>query len=313
MQALPPAIPSTPAPIVSPAGETTSPGISERSVLNDRIDQIVADARAKTGGTLGVVVWDLGTNVLVQKNAEQAFPMASVFKLPLAFAAYDAVDRGRLHLDTRITIERSDLVPGVSPIADAYDRGQHAYSVRELLYRMLVDSDNTAADVIYRLIGGADDVNAALRDAGIDAIVVRTNEAGNVANAKAGKTFAQGGDNAGSPSAIALLLADLAQGRVLTQASRTALLDTLARVNTFPGRLRAGLPPNVRLRHKTGTTVAFDGVVDGTNDVGIATINGRDVVIVTMLQGAKGTEAARDAILASVARAASDATRLFSL
>jgi hypothetical protein len=103
------------------------------------------------------------------------------------------------------------------------------------------------------------------------------------------------------------------KGQSLSQSSRNALLDSLAQVKTFPGRLRAGLSPATRLRHKTGTSTAFNGAVDATNDVGVATINGRDVVIVAMLQGATGTGDQRDAFLASVARAASDATRLFPI
>lgn len=309
---IPPAV-STPAPIVSPAGEKAGAGISERSVLRDRIDLIVANAKKTTGGTLGVVVWDLGTNVLVQNNAEQPFPMASTFKLAVAYAAYASVDRGIMRLDSRVAVERGDLVRGVSPIAEAYDRTTHVYSVRDLLSRMLVDSDNTAADVLYRVVGGADAINAALHNAGFDAIVIRTNEAGNAANERAGKTFASGADNAGSPAAIALFLSALVNGRILSASSRSAFLDELARVKTGPDRLRAGLPANVRLRHKTGTSATIGGVVDATNDVGIATVNGRDVVIVAMLEGAAGTAAQRDAILADVARAATDATRAFPL
>lgn len=303
-----------PTPVVIPTPEPSpSASLSERSILADRLDQIVAETKARTGGRLGVVVWDLGTNVLVQRNAESAFPLASVLKIPIAYAAYEAIDTGKLRADQEIAVLPTDLVGTVSPIADAYAGGPHAYTARELIDRMLLDSDNTAADVLYRVLGGADAINGSVRRMGIEAMVIRTDEAGNIADAKSGRSFAQGGDNAGSPAAVALLLAQLARDQVLSEASRRGLLEALSRVNTFPGRLRAGLPEHTWLAHKTGTSATFGGSVDATNDVGIANINHRHVVIVAMLQGARGTPAQRDAALAAVARAAYDATSLFPI
>jgi beta-lactamase class A len=216
-----------------------------------------------------------------------------------------------LRLDQAIELQPQDIVTQISPIAEEYARGQHTYSVRELVTRMLQDSDNTAADVLYRVLGGSQALNDSLGAIGIDGIVFRTDEAGLVADAKAGRTFDLGGDNAGSPASIATLLADLAQGRVLSTESRTQLRSILSGVNTFPGRLRAGFPPDTHIEHKTGTSSTIAGITDATNDVGIVTVNGRTIVVVAMLHGARGTDAARDAILASVARVAYDATRLF--
>ncbi|MDP9025356.1 MAG: hypothetical protein M3N13_08285, partial [Candidatus Eremiobacteraeota bacterium] len=59
LQVDPPSIPSFPAP--SPS----TPPVSERSLLAERLDAIVERAKLKTGGTLGVVIDDLGTGVSV--------------------------------------------------------------------------------------------------------------------------------------------------------------------------------------------------------------------------------------------------------
>ena len=302
MQAIPTAVP-----LPSP----TPTSVSERSVLSDGLDVLAARAKQETGGTLGAVIWDLGTGVNIQTSGEVAFPMASVQKLPLAVLTYAAIDDGKLRADQSIELQPADIVKEVSPIAEEYQRGRHTYSVHELVARMLQDSDNTAADALYRLLGGSQPINESLGALGIDGIVFRTNEAGLIADAESGRTFERGGDNAGSPASIASLLADLAQGRVLSAGSRNQLRTILARVNTFPGRLRAGFPAGTQLEHKTGTSDTVAGVTDATNDVGIATVNGRTVVIVAMLRGARGSDAERDAILASVAHVADDATRLF--
>ena len=298
-------------PTAVPLPSPTPTSVSERGVLSDGLDALAARTQQQTGGTLGVVIWDLGTGVNIQRNAELPFPMASVQKLPLAVLTYAAIDNGKLRPDEAIEVQPDDVIRHVSPIAEEYDRGKHTFSVHELLVRMLQDSDNTAADVLYRVLGGSQAINASLDALGLDSIVFRTDEAGLAADAKAGRTFARGGDNAGSPSSIASLLADLAQGRILTADSRNQLRAILSGVNTFPGRLRAGFPPETPLEHKTGTSDTMGGVTDATNDVGIATVNGRTIIVVAMLRGARGTDAERDAILASVARVAYDATRLF--
>lgn len=303
------AMQAVPTPLTIPTAAPTS--VSERSVLNDRLDALAAKTSRELGGTLGVVVWDLGTGVSVQRNAQLAFPMASVAKLPLAVAAYAAIDAGKLKPDQAITLVKSDVVTTVSPLAAEYDKGHRVYALRELISRMLEDSDNTAADAVYRVLGGADALNDTMNALGIDGIVFRTNEAGLIADAKAGRTFARGGDNAGSPAAVALLLSDLAQGRILSDGSRQQVRDMLARVATFPGRLRAGFSASTHIEHKTGTSQTLGGVTDATNDVGIVNANGRTIVVVAMLMHARGSDAQRDAVLANAAQIANDATRLF--
>lgn len=302
----------TPTPTPEPIGPSPAPTpFSERGVLNGGLDALAARVKAQTGGTLGAVIWDLQNGVSVQRNGQQAFPMASVQKLPLAVLAFAAIDAGQFQADQAIAIEPADVVTTVSPLAQEYAKGRRTYSLRELIARMLQDSDNTAADVLYRVLGGAQAINASLTAMGFDGFAYRTNEAGLGADAAAGRTFDRGGDNAGSPSAIALLLGDLAQGRILSETSRAELRGMLAAVNTFPGRLRAGFPGGTHVEHKTGTSMTIAGVTDATNDVGIVTANGRTLVIVAMLHGAKGSDAQRDSLIAAVAQIANDATRLF--
>jgi beta-lactamase class A len=72
--------------------------------------------------------------------------------------------------------------------------------------------------------------------------------------------------------------------------------------------LRAGLPPNVPLAHKTGTGNTFGGVADATNDAGVITFpDGRRIVVVAFLYASRADDATRDATLAAVAHAVYDA------
>lgn len=301
-----PGVPAFPSPTASSAP------VSERSLLVAGIDAAVARAKVKTGGKLGVVVLDLGTGVNVARNEDVAFPLASLQALPLSVVAYAAADAGKFEPDTLVEVDAADLVATGSKIAHDFSGGRRAYSFREVIVRML-DGDKTAANVVYRLLGGADAINADLHTIGIDGIVFRTNATGLLDDAASGRTFARGGDNACTPSALATLLGGLESGQILSKPSRTALLAALGRVQGGTGRLRAGLPQGTDFAHEPGTSLTAAGVTDATNDAGIARINRRSVVVVAMLQGARGSEADRDAILASIAQLTYEATRLFPM
>jgi len=273
-------------PVIATPAPTPS---SERQLLRKGILDAGDRARAM-GGVLGAVVIDFATGAVGELNGDVSMPMQSVQKLLIAIVTYGAVDRGTLALDSAVTIEPADLVTHVSPIADQFATGRKTYRVDELLHAMLVDSDNTAAKALTRTLGGIDALNARIRDLGFTTIVAGTDD-----------------DGVATPHAIGKVLTELVDGQLLRASSRAALVNTLASVETFPGRLRAGLPPGTKLAHKTGTSQTIDGVTDATNDVGIVYLRGRTMIVVAMLQGARGSEADRDAVLAAVARAAADA------
>jgi hypothetical protein len=98
------------------------------------------------------------------------------------------------------------------------------------------------------------------------------------------------------------------QGKLLTAASTKALLNALGGVNIAPGRLRAGFASDVTLAHVPGTLAGGSGTNIATNDAGVANVNGRMIIVVAMMEGAHGNDASRDAVLASLAKLATQAT-----
>ena len=73
---------------------------------------------------------------------------ASTIKLPVLLAALELVKRGALSLDKMITVNDSDILP-----SEVFEFGQTQKSLLELLYWMIINSDNTAANVVIRLLG----------------------------------------------------------------------------------------------------------------------------------------------------------------
>jgi beta-lactamase class A len=73
-------------------------------------------------------------------------------------------------------------------------------------------------------------------------------------------------------------------------------------------RLRGLLPPGTVVAHKTGTTATYLGLNGATNDVGVITLprdRGR-LAIAVYVKGSTRDDAARDHIIAMVAKAAFD-------
>ena len=294
----------TPTPTLEPTAtpQPTPTPVPEAVRLSRLPGELDAIAR-QAPGRLGIAVYDPAHDLTISVHGNDAFPLASVFKLAVAVAVQRLADRHKLDLDARVTLTAADLRHGTSPIASAHPRGDVTLTYWELLRDMLVDSDNTACDYLLAKVGGPAAVEDTLRSLGIADVRIRKTEADLYADALAHRSFARGGDNVGTPEAIARLLEAVAGQRAAYLDGTTELMLDLSAVRTGATRFRAGLPPAVRLAHKTGLSDTFDGVTDATNDAGIFLLpDGRRVVVVALLAESRADAATRDAVLADVAR-----------
>jgi beta-lactamase class A len=296
-----------PAPTPTPAAPVPTPvptatPLSEElrlARLPGQLQAIADDAP----GTLGIALYDPYRDARIAIHGDRMFPLASVFKLAVAVTAYRLADQHKLDLDERVSVTAADLRHGVSPIAGAHPRGNVSLTLWELVRAMLVDSDNTACDIVLREIGGPDAVQAMMTRLGYTGFAIRKTEADMYADARAGRTFARGGENGGTPNAVADLLTAIASQRAAGLDATNELLLDLSAVRTGADRFRAGFPPNIRLAHKTGSGDTTGGLAEATNDAGIVTLpDGRRIVLVALLEDSPADDAARDAVLAKVAR-----------
>lgn len=301
----------------------------DAALLDDEIGTIAERAQP---GVLDVAVQNLDGGEMWAWNGQKSFPMQSVFKMPLGGAVLAEVDAGRLNLDEVITIREQDISPPLSPIADAWPEVS-TYTVRELLTRAVSGSDNTAADVIMRRIGGPGVVQSWLRLEGVKEIRVDRYErelqpeAQGLASFRiawkgwpAWKAARDAVPEAGRRAAVDRYLSDprdtstsigmlnflrkLDSGELLSPASTKLLLKLMTETTTGQDRLKAGLPKGARLAHKTGTSATDFGLTPATNDVGIVTLkDGRRYAVVVFLASSPQTDAARAATIADVMRA----------
>lgn len=101
--------------------------------------------------TLGVYAVSLGQSPkrCLKFRANQVFPAASIIKLFVAWAILKEIDRGRLKLAEQIKISPADKVSGHSIIADLDFK---SLSVKNILYFLLAHSDNTAQNLLEKIL-----------------------------------------------------------------------------------------------------------------------------------------------------------------
>ncbi|KPQ02957.1 serine hydrolase [Marinobacter sp. HL-58] len=111
-------------------------------------------------GELGVYVHNLEDGKTADLRAGETWYLASTIKVPVAMAVMEAVDSGELTLDTDVELKAADFVDGAGETN--WKSPGDRVSVRYLFEQMLTHSDNTATDVLIRLVG-MDAVNQLVR------------------------------------------------------------------------------------------------------------------------------------------------------
>src|SRR5688572_4300592 len=103
-------------------------------------------------GSVGVAAWPVGKpGTALAVNADDLYPTASTFKIPLLYALYQMVDRGEISLKQRVKIEEHHRVPGSGVLQDL-DPGLEP-TIRDLAILMTVVSDNQGTDLLYNIVG----------------------------------------------------------------------------------------------------------------------------------------------------------------
>lgn len=132
--------------------------------LHDRLSRIIAEA----GGTWGVVVEDLDSGSRFEHHPQEPFIAESVIKVPIMAAVFAAAERGGCSLDEVLPLRREDLVGG-SGLLFALSPGLRL-SIRDLVTLMIIQSDNTATNVLIDRIG-KEQINQTMRDLGMQGSV----------------------------------------------------------------------------------------------------------------------------------------------
>ncbi|KQP45079.1 serine hydrolase [Pseudorhodoferax sp. Leaf274] len=129
-----------------------------RARLRAEIERLDRDSP----GSLGVYVKRLRDGSTLDYGAGQSWYLGSTAKVPIAVAVLQQVDAGRLQLQTEVALQETDKIDGSGPLV--WNKVGASYRIETLLTRMLGESDNTAANMLVRVVG-ADVLNRSAADA----------------------------------------------------------------------------------------------------------------------------------------------------
>jgi len=319
----------------SAAGVAETTAETEATPLADvsfqRLEQEITRAAKSAGGTVGVNAIHIESGRWIALNSRERFPMASTYKVPIAVQLLARIDRGEITLDRMIELKPSDLHPGGGTLTTLLNKPGVVLSVRNLLELMLLQSDNSATDVLLRLAGGPEATTACIRALNIQDMEINRPTINLIADCTgytlppenewtpelfkklynattpesrktAARKFEADHRDTSTPEAMVMLLERIYRGDLLRPESRALLLDMMERCQTGEARLKGILPSETIVAHKTGT---IGGI---TNDVGIITLpnDAGHVAIAVFVKSSEKGIPERERAIAQIARAVYD-------
>ncbi|UFK97583.1 class A beta-lactamase, subclass A2 [Kaistella faecalis] len=218
--------------------------------------------------TVAVSVLDFGNDKSVHINGNKKLPMLSVFKFHIGLAVLNEVDHGKLSLDQKIFIKKSDLLENTwSPIRERFPEGNIEMSLGELIKYTVAESDNNGCDILLRLIGGTETVQKFIDSKGIRNFTIKVDEE------QMHKGFEFMYLNATTTNSANQLLKDFFNKKMISKTSTDFLMTTMLETSTGKNKIVAQLPESIPVAHKTGSSGKNEkGLTAAENDIGIVTL-----------------------------------------
>ncbi len=172
----------TPVPTATPSA---TPSAATKQTVSSDLKQLITEyltANQIDTDSVGIYVHDFASDGEYTLNEDQYFIAASTYKLPLAVYYYEKINSGEYSLSdvASLTIypdvEESDdssdaaaatpdaaasdetsaapVVPASTPVPATPEPTVYSDTIENLLHKMILNSDNTAAEALYEHMGG---------------------------------------------------------------------------------------------------------------------------------------------------------------
>lgn len=275
---------------------------NKSDLLRNKIEQIVSGKNAVVGVS---IIGNNGKDTL-SLHGDRRFPMQSVFKFHIALAVLSEIDKGNFSLDQKIEIRKEDLLPEDfwSPLRDENPDGG-SFTIERLIQYSVSHSDNTACDVLIRLIGTPKTVEEYIKKSGINDIQITFNE--EEMQAKWENMF----QNWITPKAASETLKKFYDNKdnLLTKSSYDFFWKTNLETTTGKNRIKGQLPEGTIVAHKTGWsgTNKETGITAAVNNIGIVFLpNGQYFIISVFVSESKESFDTNEKIIADIAKVTYD-------
>ena len=274
---------ATPAPTASPA-PTATPSPTVAAATGNVPVEVRAAILSLPGTSSGVFI-DLANSANnASDDPDRVFSAASLIKLSIAGATYQRAANGGVRLSDRAVLQESDKVGGTG-ILQTQPAGT-AYTIDQLIAIMLINSDNTAANLIVDRIGGFGTVNAFSAAQGMGNTIMRRKLNDLAAQAR-------GLDNTTTSGDIARFFTQLQAGQIVDRETSDRLRTILAqRGREDKDWALLNLPADTVAQHMTGTETGLRG------DAILVTVGERQYILVLFVSAPD--EAGMEAAIARV-------------
>lgn len=237
----------------------------------------------KSHAEMGITAILIEKKKTVTHNGEKRFFMASTIKLPIALAFLHLVDEKKDSLDRLIKLDVHHAVPGSGTLHWAFEKKRTTMSLQQILKYMLTDSDNSASDIILKVVNGPRYVTERMYALGLKNMIINrsilqmfmdTNHVDHSLWKKprtvyswkkifnhiplkdkmlAWQYFEKDIRDTTTSDEMAKLLVMLYKKEALSEPSTKLLLNIMEQCKTGRSRIRGLLPPYIKVAHKTGT------------------------------------------------------------
>jgi len=246
---------------------------------------------------VAVAYYDPVTRDTLLLDGLRRYHAASTMKVPVLIELARRVDAGEFRWDQTILVRNSfrSIVDGSEyqlNLADdsdssLYAEEGHELSIDRLARLMITRSSNLATNLLITRLDPAR-VNATAHGLGADSILV-------LRGVEDGKAFERGLNNTTTARDLALLLDAIARGRAATRPGCDRMLDYLL-AQEFNNGIPAGLPPGVKVAHKTGD------ITGASHDAAIVYPQGRGPYVLVVLTKGYNKQADAERLMADLSR-----------
>lgn len=212
---------------------------------------------ASSNGKIGVYALNTENGSQLQYNANERFPMGCTSKVLGVASILDLSIQDKTLLKQKISYSQKDLTDW-SPITEKHlDSGMN---IKELCAAAISYSDNTAMNLLVKKMNGLEQMNSFAHTLG--------NSSFRQDNIWPEEAFSGGPGNvkdSSTPKDMAISLQKLIFTKALAKSQQELLVSWLKATVTGVKRIKAGVPRNWIVAHKTGT----GSIYGTTNDLGI--------------------------------------------
>lgn len=238
-----------------------NPNLSTSQLIPLPLNQEMADLKTALLGLSeensslkpGLFLVDLDNNNYVNLQGEELLPAASTIKVPILVAFLQAVDEGRIRLDEMLTMKQEHIATGSGTMQDQPVDSE--FTALETATLMIIDSDNTATNMLIERLGGIETLNQLFTEWGLK-------------NTQLKDILPDlPGTNKTTAKDLVQVMAQVNQGKLVSMKSRDLMLRIMSQTKNN-SLLPSGLGKGSFIAHKTGNidTVSGDvGLVDLLN------------------------------------------------